>query len=81
MAARRLYPDLQVEPFTEFLGTAIDDLVSAVAAVGADRLGEVTMAAYDAGLELVGAKAGRAGVALGGGRRSLGAAYCQGLRR
>jgi hypothetical protein len=56
MAARRLYPDLQVEPFTEFLGTAIDDLVSAVAAVGADRLGEVTMAAYDAGLELVGQK-------------------------
>lgn len=56
IAARRIYPELQVEVFTEFLATAVDDLVSAVAAVGADRLGEVTMTAYDAALELVGQK-------------------------
>jgi hypothetical protein len=54
IAARRIYPDLQAEAFTEFLRTAVDEFVSAVEAVRADRLDDVTMAAYDAALELVG---------------------------
>src|SRR6266496_5208897 len=53
-AARRIYPELQPEAFAEFLRTAVDALVGAVEKVRADRLGEVTMAAYDAALELVG---------------------------
>jgi hypothetical protein len=53
-AVRHTHPDLKAEAFTEFLQTAVDDLVRAVERVGADRLGEVTMAAYDAALELVG---------------------------
>lgn len=56
IAARHIYPDLQPEAFTEFLRTAVDDLVRAVHAVAADRVGEVTIAAYDAALELVGQK-------------------------
>ena len=54
IAARRIYPNLQADAFTEFLRTAVDEVVRAVEVVRADRLGEVTMAAYDAGLELVG---------------------------
>lgn len=65
IAARRLYPDLQPEAFTEFLETAVDDLVQAVAAVAADRVGEVTSAAYDAALELVGQKLAGPGANLG----------------
>lgn len=56
IAARRVYPDLQADAFTEFLRTAVDDFVRAVEVVRADRLGEVSMAAYDAALELVGQK-------------------------
>jgi hypothetical protein len=59
-AARRIHPDLEPGAFAEFLGTTVDELALAVEKVRADRLGEVTMAAYDAGLELVGQKlAGR----------------------
>ncbi len=54
IAARRIHPDLQAEVFTEFLRTAVDDLVRAVQGIGTDCLGEVTMAAYDAALELIG---------------------------
>ena len=53
-AVRRIHPDLKAEAFAEFLRTAGDDLVQAVEKVRADRLGEVTMEAYDAALELVG---------------------------
>lgn len=55
-AARRFHPDLQADAFTSFLETAVDELVSAIEKVRADRLSEVTQAAYDAGLELVGQK-------------------------
>ena len=54
IAARRIYPDLQADTFTEFLRTGVDDLLRAVEAIDSNRLGEVTMAAYDAALELVG---------------------------
>jgi hypothetical protein len=53
---RRIHPDLEAGAFVEFLGTAVDDLVQAVEKARADRLGEVTMAAYDTALELVGLK-------------------------
>ena len=56
IAARRIYPALQPDVFTEFLRTAVDDLVSAVGTVAPERAGEVTIAAYDAALELVGQK-------------------------
>jgi hypothetical protein len=56
VAARRIHPELEPGAFAEFLGTAVDALAQAVEKVRADRLGEVTMAAYDAGLELVGQK-------------------------
>ncbi|PYJ81353.1 MAG: hypothetical protein DME22_21320, partial [Verrucomicrobia bacterium] len=56
VAARRIHPELEPGAFTGFLGTAVDDLAQAVEKVRADRLGEVTMAAYDAALELVGQK-------------------------
>ena len=55
-AARRIHPELEPGAFAEFLGTSVDELVLAVEKVRADRLGEVTMAAYDAALELVGQK-------------------------
>jgi hypothetical protein len=53
-AARRLHPELEPVAFAEFLRTTVNDLAQAVEPVRADRLGEVTMAAYDAALELVG---------------------------
>jgi hypothetical protein len=53
-AARHFYPDLDAGAFAEFLGTAVDPLVQAVEKVRADRLADVTRAAYDAALELVG---------------------------
>src|SRR5436190_9901246 len=53
-AARRIHPDLRPDAFAEFLGAAVDDLVREVEQVRADRLGEVTMVAYDTALELVG---------------------------
>ena len=56
IAARRIYPDLNADAFAEFLRTAVDDVVCAVEGVRADRLAQVTMAAYDAALELVGQK-------------------------
>lgn len=55
-AARRIHPELDPGAFTEFLETAVDELAQAVEKVRADRLGEVTMTAYDAALELVGGK-------------------------
>ena len=55
-AARRIHPDLDAGAFSEFLRTAVDDLARAVEKARADRLGEVTMVAYDAALELVGQK-------------------------
>jgi len=55
-AARRIHPDLDPGVFGEFLATAVDELVQAIEKVRADRLGEVTIAAYDAALELVGQK-------------------------
>lgn len=56
VAARRIHPDLEPGAFTEFLRTAVNELARAVEKVRPDRLGEVTMAAYDAALELVGQK-------------------------
>ena len=55
-AARRIHPELDAAAFSEFLTTAVDVLAQAVEKVRPDRLGEVTMAAYDAALELVGQK-------------------------
>src|SRR5687767_6242558 len=56
VAARRIHPDLDPGAFADFLRTAVDELARAVEKVRADRLGEVTMAAYDVALELVGQK-------------------------
>jgi len=56
IAGRRIHPDLQADLFTDFLQTRVDDLVRAVDVVGPDRVSEVTMAAYDAALDLVGQK-------------------------
>jgi hypothetical protein len=55
-AARRLHPDLQPEAFAMFLETAMNDLICEVEKIRADRLAEVVMTAYDAGLELVSQK-------------------------
>jgi hypothetical protein len=55
-AARRIHPDLDPASFAEFLCTSVDELVQAVEKVRPDRLGEVTNAAYDSALELVGQK-------------------------
>jgi hypothetical protein len=55
-AARRLYPDLDPGAFSEFVATRLDELAKAVEAVRPDRVGEVTTAAYDVGLELLGEK-------------------------
>jgi hypothetical protein len=53
-AARRLHPDLDPAVFAEFLRTHVDALVRAVAQARPDHLAEVSTAAYDAALELVG---------------------------
>src|SRR4051812_35891358 len=55
-AARRLHQDLQPEAFAVFLETAVNDLICEVEKVRGDRLAEVVMTAYDAGLELVSQK-------------------------
>jgi len=55
-AARHVHPDLDVGAFSGLLQTAVDDLVRAVDRVRPDRLGEVTIAAYDAALDLVSQK-------------------------
>ncbi|HEX3625894.1 MAG TPA: hypothetical protein VH280_10765 [Verrucomicrobiae bacterium] len=53
-AARHLHPDLEPDVFGEFLTTTVDELAQAVEKARADRLGDVMIAAYDAGLQLVG---------------------------
>ena len=60
-AARRIHSDLDPAAFAEFLRAGVDDLVQAVEKVRPDRLGEVTNAAYDAALDLVGQKLAGAG--------------------
>jgi len=55
-AARRIHSDLDPGAFADFLRTAVDELARAVEKVRPDRLGEVTMAAYEAALELIGQK-------------------------
>ena len=55
-AARHDHPDLDAAAFSEFLQTAVDDLVRAVDRVRPDRVADVTMAAYDAALDLVSQK-------------------------
>ena len=55
-AARHVHPDLDAAAFSEFLQTAVDDLVRAVDSVRPDRVADVTMAAYDSALELVSQK-------------------------
>ena len=54
--ARRVHPDLDGAAFAEFLGTEADRLVRAVGQVQPERVTEVAMAAYEAGLELVAQK-------------------------
>lgn len=54
VVARRLYPDLEPENFSEFLRTRVDAVVDSVAAVNADHAAEVAMVAYDTALALVG---------------------------
>src|SRR3954469_10863782 len=60
-AARRVHPELEVGAFGEFMATAVDELAMAVEKIRADRLGEVTMAAFDVALELVAQKLAGAG--------------------
>jgi hypothetical protein len=55
-AARHVHPDLDAAAFSDFLQTAVDDLVRAVDQVRPDRVAEVTMSAYDVALELVSQK-------------------------
>ncbi len=54
--ARRAHPDLDGAAFAAFLGTEADGLVRAVGQVHPERVAEVAMVAYEAGLELVGQK-------------------------
>ncbi len=56
VAARRVYADLDADAFAAFLQSGVDELARAVEAVRADRLANVTQAAYDAALELAGQK-------------------------
>jgi len=55
-AARVRHPDLDAEAFADFIRTAIDPLAAAVARTQSDRVTDVTLAAYDIALELVGQK-------------------------
>src|SRR6185369_10036159 len=64
-AARHVHPDLDAGAFSTFLQTAVDDLVRALDRVRPDRVAEVTMAAYDAALELVSQKLAGPGSRLG----------------
>lgn len=52
--ARRLYPELEPEQFSDFLSNRVDPIVEAVASVNADRAAEVAMVAYNTSLALVG---------------------------
>ena len=54
--ARRLHPDLDGAAFSGFLETTVDKLVRAAEPLGADRVADMVLAAYDAGLELVAQK-------------------------
>jgi hypothetical protein len=53
-AARRTYPELDAGAFAGFLRGPVDKLVQAVERFRSDRVVEVTVAAYEAGLEIVG---------------------------
>ncbi|MGK5005075.1 hypothetical protein [Janthinobacterium sp. LB2P70] len=52
--ARRRFPSLDMAAFGAFLHDGVDPLVLAVAATAPERVGGVTLAAYDMALELVG---------------------------
>ncbi|MDN2674321.1 hypothetical protein OX459_23280 [Janthinobacterium sp. SUN026] len=52
--ARRRFPALDMAAFGAFLYDGVDPLVVAVAAAAPERVGGVTLAAYDMALELVG---------------------------
>ncbi|WP_058047914.1 hypothetical protein [Janthinobacterium sp. Ant5-2-1] len=52
--ARRRFPSLDMAAFGAFLHDGVDPLVQAVAAAAPERVGGVTLAAYDMALELVG---------------------------
>ena len=52
--ARRRFPALDMAAFGAFLHDGVDSLVLAVAAAAPERVGGVTLAAYDMALELVG---------------------------
>lgn len=52
--ARRRFPALDMAAFGAFLHDGVDPLVVAVAAAAPERVGGVTLAAYDMALELVG---------------------------
>ena len=56
-AARRQYPDLQPDAFSEFLETHVDELVRAVEVVDdGSHAGQLVNVAYDVALSLVGQK-------------------------
>jgi hypothetical protein len=57
-AARRTYPELDAAAFTEFLRGPVDTLIQAVDRVRSDRVAEVAIAAYDAGLQITGQRLG-----------------------
>ncbi|HVE77253.1 MAG TPA: hypothetical protein VNA89_00190 [Gemmatimonadaceae bacterium] len=52
--ARRRYPALDADAFAAFLSVAVDPVVSAVAALHADRATDAAAAAYDAAIDIVG---------------------------
>jgi hypothetical protein len=54
--ARRIYPNLDGSAFLEFLRTDVDGLVQVVQQSQPEQITNVTLAAYEAGLELVGQK-------------------------
>ncbi|MGK5045496.1 hypothetical protein ACQ4WP_06270 [Janthinobacterium sp. GB4P2] len=54
LEARRRFPALDMAAFGAFLHDSVDPLVAAVAAAAPERVGSVTLAAYDMALELVG---------------------------
>lgn len=62
VTARRVHPELDQGAFADFLATAVDELIQAVEKVRPDCLGEVTVAAFDAALELVAHKLAGPGV-------------------
>lgn len=55
-AARVRHPDLDADVFADFLRAAVDPLAAAVGRIRPDRVTDVTLAAYDIALELVGQK-------------------------